>query len=695
MKAPGKPIPASQPSWFRHRFAWLALCAVAWLAYANSFNAGFVLDNRGILLQDPRIREATPENLRLILQHTYWWPYAESGLYRPVTTLTYLVNYALLGNSDHPAGYHWINLLLHTGNVLLVYALSRRLFRDFWPAVWIAAIWAAHPVLTESVTNLIGRADLLAGMFVLGGFLIYLKSTESSGRRRWAWLVCLAADAALGVFSKESAAAILGVIVIYELTWWGERHNGPALAAGCAAVLVPLGAMWRIRAAVFADLPPTSFPYWDNPLVDTGFWNARLTALQVAAKYLGLLFWPANLSCDYSYAQIPLATGAAPDWLAWLAVAAAAAAVVSLYRLSRPLFFLVVMALVTWLPTSNLLFPIGTIMAERFLYLPAIAAAAVVVLGCYTLAARAGHARLAPLALGLILTACVARSWARNADWQDDFSLMKATLAASPASFKSHKWAAGLYDSDPGRFTIDQVLAEAEKSLAILDPLPDRLNNADSYLRSGGYYLTKGDQLAARGADGTRVASPGSLQAYQRSLALLRRARSIMEASREAEAARRVRSETAPGQDNGMMAGLKRTTSMVELRLGNVGQALEEAGAALALAPAAPESYRQLAAAYLAAGRDDEAAVALLEGTLVTSDQGLRQELVELYRRGMDTQGCAIRPGPYGPAMNPSCGIVHRHMCTAATRAVQLYGRMNRGDLMEKTRLTAASLGCP
>ena len=281
------------------------------------------------------------------------------------------------------------------------------------------------------------------------------------------------------------------------------------------------------------------------------------------------------------------------------------------------------------------------------------------------------------------------------ADWHDDRSLMKATLATSPASFKSHKLAAGLYDSDPGRFTIDQVLAEAEKSLAILDPLPDRLNNADSYLRSGGYYLTKGDQLAARGADGTRVASPGSLQAYQRSLALLRRARSIMEASREAEAARRVRSETAPGQDNGMMAGLKRTTSMVELRLGNVGQALEEAGAALALAPAAPESYRQLAAAYLAAGRDDEAAVALLEGTLVTSDQGLRQELVELYRRGLDTQGCATRPGPYGPAMDPSCGIVHRHMCTAATRAVELYRRMNRGDLMEKTRLTAASLGCP
>ena len=490
----------------------MALCAVTLLAYANSFSSGFVLDNRGLLLQDPRIQEATAENLKLILQHTYWWPYGESGLYRPFTTLTYLFNYALLGNTDHPAGYHWINFLLHAGNVLLVYVLARRLIGDWWPSVWIAALWAVHPVLTESVTNMIGRADLLAGMTLLGGFLMYLKSTESQGGRRWAWLAGLAAITTVGVFSKESAATILGVIVVYELVWWRERRQGRALAAGCIAVLLALEAMWYARAAVFFHLPPTRFPYWDNPLVDAGFWEARLTALKVIAKYLGLLFWPAHLSCDYSFAQIPMATGAVSDWLAWLAVAAAAGAVVLLYRRSRPLFFLCVMACVTFLPMSNLLFPIGTIMAERFLYLPAIAAAAIVVCGCFALARRAGKPGLAPVALSLILAACIARTWARNADWHDDLSLMKATLATSPASFKSHKLAAGLYDSDPNRFTIDQVLAEAEKGLAILDPVADWHNNPDSYRRAGIYYLTKGDQLAVRG-------DRHGVEPYQRSLA--------------------------------------------------------------------------------------------------------------------------------------------------------------------------------
>ena len=62
-----------------------------------------------LLLGDPRIRNASVENLNLILQHTYWWPNGEADIYRPLTTLSYLFNYSILGNGNHPAGYHWVN----------------------------------------------------------------------------------------------------------------------------------------------------------------------------------------------------------------------------------------------------------------------------------------------------------------------------------------------------------------------------------------------------------------------------------------------------------------------------------------------------------------------------------------------------------------------------------------------------------
>ena len=110
-----------RPRWtprLRRVLATIGLCAATLLAYSNSFSAGFSLDSRGILLED-RIRAATGENLQLILGHTYWWPYGESGLYRPLATLSYLFNYAVLGNGERSAGYHWVNFLLHVCNVLL------------------------------------------------------------------------------------------------------------------------------------------------------------------------------------------------------------------------------------------------------------------------------------------------------------------------------------------------------------------------------------------------------------------------------------------------------------------------------------------------------------------------------------------------------------------------------------------------
>src|ERR1700733_7647809 len=195
----------------KHALVSVSLFVLTLPAYSNSFHSGFVLDNRPLIIEDLRIRDASWSNIDLIFHHTYWWPF-DHGLYRPFTTLSYLFNYAVMGNADQPAGYHWINFFLHFLNILLVYALVLRLARKFWLAVFVSAIWAVHPVLTESVTNIIGRADLLAGMAVLSGLLMYLKSAESKGWRRYAWLAGLAAVTSVGVFSKENSVAILGVI---------------------------------------------------------------------------------------------------------------------------------------------------------------------------------------------------------------------------------------------------------------------------------------------------------------------------------------------------------------------------------------------------------------------------------------------------------------------------------------------------
>jgi len=161
-RAPSAPKPSAWLARLRYLFAAIALCVLALLVYSNSFATAFALDSRVLLL------------------------------------------------GDHPASYHWVNFFLHSTNVLLAFALIQRLLsghaRAFQTALLVAGMWAAHPLLTESVTNLAGRPDLLAAVAALSGFLMYLKSAEADGWRRALWLARLRIATCVGAFSSEGHA---------------------------------------------------------------------------------------------------------------------------------------------------------------------------------------------------------------------------------------------------------------------------------------------------------------------------------------------------------------------------------------------------------------------------------------------------------------------------------------------------------
>jgi tetratricopeptide (TPR) repeat protein len=621
---------------------------VAFLAYLNSLGAGFAFDSRGLILDDTRVHAWSADNLAQIWRHTYWWPVGESGLYRPFTTLSFLLNWSMFGGSA--GAYHAFNLLLHALNVWLVWLVARRFWNERWPPLLIATLWAVHPVLTESVTNVAGRADLLAGTAVLGGFLFYLKSKQD-----WRWLFALAAITTIGVFSKESAVTIVGIIILYEIVcrtdhrlMWSvrprsqtrpDRRQNPIVCrtflCGLAAVLPPIVWMIYQRSTVLAAAAPTEFPFTDNPLVGTGFWSARVGALNIIGRYVGLLLWPAQLSCDYSYSQIPVSGGV---W-EWALIAAALAFVI--WCRSPTALFLAGAAFLVFLPSSNLLFPIGSIMAERFLYLPSIAFAAAVVWTAYRLSPRYAHA-----IVGLLIALCAIRTFARNADWDNDLVLADSAVRVCPASFKTHKMRANaLLEADPTYANLDQVIDEAEKSLAILDSLPPARNNFDSYDRAAGYYFMKGDRGRQRSAGGAWVNPPETVRAYQRSIDLYRRALTMAR-------------QSAPD--------VYQQLAKLYLRVGQSQQGLEAAQQARQLAPNDPAVHRTLAGILLDAGRDQDALAAMVAGVIITNNETLRQELGRMYRAGLDPDGCA------DGSLKPGCPTVHRNLCAAAADVLRL-----------------------
>jgi tetratricopeptide (TPR) repeat protein len=279
--------------------------------------------------------------------------------------------------------------------------------------------------------------------------------------------------------------------------------------------------------------------------------------------------------------------------------------------------------------------------------------------------------RWVPALLGLMVVACGVRTWARNNDWHDDLSLGNAAAQASPESFKAHNLLAyALDEADPGHVNIDRVVEEAEKGLAALTALPDARNNANSYLRAGSFYAERGELLRQRDA-------AGSDAAYRRALELLLRCRAIATA------------QTAAAVDPARFGVLLLRISEVQRRLGNGVQALDAAVEGRRIQPGNPEIHRQIAAILLEQGRPDEAAVALMEGVMLTTDTGLRNELLRLYQAGLDRSGCATMEVPGNTALNPACEMVHRHMCAASAGTIRLRLETGREDLAEMVKQTA------
>jgi protein O-mannosyl-transferase len=676
------PPPKAPLAQRRHNIvALLILAVIVLLAYSNSFRADFAQDSRGIVLEDPRLRAPSKENIQNILRENYWWPKGESGLYRPVTTFTYLLNYSVLGNEEGAAGFHWINLFLHVCNAFLVYLLAWRLFVDRRVALAIAALWALHPICTEAVTNIVGRADELAAFATLAGILLYIRSTQERGWRRAAWLTGLAAMVTIGIFSKENTVITAALLPFYDLSFRTARRQGGRLrhaaaylARYCArgyVVLIPALLLFiHQRRSMFQKSRPVQMPFVDNPILGADFVTSRLTAIKVFGRSLGLLLWPRKLSCDYSFNRISFV-----DWhmrrledvqaLAGLAAMIALVAIgIFCWRRHRLVSFWIGFALLTYLPTSNFLIPIGSIMAERFLYLPSIGFAA-----CIVIAARAAGQRLRLrtrwLAAAVVTLAMGwgIRTFERNRDWADDETLWSQALAVAPDSFKPHSSLARIWFQRDG--VSWRSIHEAEAAVTILNTLPDRLNVATAYQDLGFYYFLKGESVAPQDSGHAVPLNSESRQWYLKAATVFQHGaaidREFNASARRATAACAANSATCPTFG---LTQLHSDLGLVYLRMDRPKDAIAEYLYARKIAPANPATYRSLAGAYLQEGDSASAAVSLWGAAMLDSSGATTLYLLRLYD-DFYPKSCATYFHDGREFLNTGCPLIQGQRCCA------------------------------
>ncbi|HNV03066.1 MAG TPA: tetratricopeptide repeat protein [Vicinamibacterales bacterium] len=462
---------------FRHRAATAAcallLVAAAVGAYSTSFQGVFVFDDIWAIVENPNIRTLWPLTTALSAP-------AESPVSgRPVASLSLALNYALaprevrdvmspagLAASDtrflrNVWGYHAANWAMHVLAALALFGLVRRTLetarlRRFagghaaWLALAAALLWTVHPLLTDAVTYVAQRTEVLMGLFFFLTLYCAIRAGEPGASRASArrWAAGAVAACALGMGSKQTMVLAPVMVWLWDRTFAQESPaappGGPRRPADAAArrrLYAGLAATWVLLAALVAhERWPTS--------VGAGIggwtpWTYALTQTGVIAHYLRLAVVPSPLVLDYD--GWPMARSIADVWPAASALAALAAATVVAAVRRSPWGFAGACFFAALAPSSSLL-PLPTeIAAARRMYVPLAGAAAAAVMGGYLIGRRAllramsdaparrrAGAAAAAVITGAAALALAAASAERNLVFRSEEGLWRDTVEKRP-----------------------------------------------------------------------------------------------------------------------------------------------------------------------------------------------------------------------------------------------------------------------
>jgi len=416
------------------------VAAVAFAAYAGTLGHGFALDDGPEVVDNAHVRSLS--GATTVFTSSSWAGAGDAAvpMYRPLTTLSYSLNYALGGFA--PFGFHLANVVLHALVCVLVLLLGLHLGLALPAAAVGALIFAVLPVHVEAVANVAGRKDLLAAAFAIGAVLAHARAMRRGG----ASLIVPPLLVAGALLSKESGLVLVGLLGAHDLLfardgWRTQRRRALGLYASYVALTM---AFVLARHAVLDTLVFPRIPFDENPVASAPAAIRIMTAVAVLGRGLLLLVAPFRLSADYSFAAIePVTSPIDPVFLASLAAILALAGAAWRFRKTFPLGpFAFLWYGIAIFPASNLLVPIGTIFGERLLYVPSVAFALVAGAGAGALL-ESRVRRFAAVAITLLLVGHGVRTWDYARAWENDLTVFTAAASAQPDSAKAQRMLGG------------------------------------------------------------------------------------------------------------------------------------------------------------------------------------------------------------------------------------------------------------
>ncbi len=402
----------------------LGVGACAVVVYLGALANRFAFDDQAIILMNPLVHSWA--GVWQAFTHSYWPPAFGGEFYRPLPIVSYTVD-AQVG---HGAAwlFHLVNLLWHAAVSVFVAVLARR-WRGDTAGLIAGLLFAVHPVHVEAVANLVGRAELMAALFTVASVYAALV---------WDNVGWSAAALTAGILCKENAAVVPGLVIWAWLLGIGRPSRARMLVFVAAWTLVIAACFWVRWLVLHGYMGRGDLAAF----VGADALSVRLTGIAELTDVARLIIFPLHLRVDYSpLERTSVTTPLDARFISGVATLALLLVLIVLaWRRGRKVeAFGLGWIAISYVPASNLLVPIGVLVAERALYLPTVGLA--LAAGVWLAELRPSFYR--PVVAALVVLGAIRTAW-RVPVWRDDNSVTLSILNDSPNSYVGPQFTASI-----------------------------------------------------------------------------------------------------------------------------------------------------------------------------------------------------------------------------------------------------------
>ena len=502
------------------RYKWhpWIIFAMGILLYANTLTHRYTQDDAIVITENMFTQEGVSGIPGILGNDTFFGFFkvegkaklVSGGRYRPFTLIMYAIEYQLFGKN--PFVGHFISILLYGLLGFMIYKMMALMLlgqnkagkkegqiRTF---ILVACLlYIAHPIHTEAVANIKGRDEI---MTMLGSVAALWASLKYYHTKAMKWNIWAMLFFFIALMSKENAITFLAVVPLVYIFF--KRVSPITALKYLWPFMVSTILFLGIRTAILGmDFGGQSMELMNNPFLKlvnntwTDFSGGEkfATILFTLGKYIVLLIFPHPLSHDYYPRAVEIMSFG--DWQVLLSLVLYIAIIgggLFFWKRDKLISFGLLYYIITLSIVSNIVFPIGTNMSERFLFMPSLG---IMIVLARVLTMWISNRNILYGILGIILLGFAAKTVTRNMVWKDDFTLFTTDVKNQSRSAKLLNAAGGALTTTAGKMengpektkSLNQAIEYLNKAVEI------HPTYRNAYLLLGNAYYYKEDFLPA------------------------------------------------------------------------------------------------------------------------------------------------------------------------------------------------------